>query len=194
MLTPAATKRPSDPICSKCGIIKRSGKASCCGHGGSWFENCGSAGNKHVDHTWQEGIRVCKDQQPQVVAGQQLHGSQPKGGASSDAISAGINSKQGIVGVHMSASTPVSKSAQMPTATFVTLPANILFITPERGYAIGATNTTITHTLGDLPIKKPSFYLPDDKSIQSASADIYDSILSGIYTQVSTIFIMLCWS
>ena len=48
------------PACLKCGTIKKSGKASCCGRGGSWFENCGGAANVKHDHTWYEGIRVCK--------------------------------------------------------------------------------------------------------------------------------------
>ena len=48
------------PVCLKCGTIKKSGKASCCGRGGSWFANCGGAGNVKLGHTWYEGIRVCK--------------------------------------------------------------------------------------------------------------------------------------
>merc|ERR1719201_1171673 len=47
-------------VCRKCGIIAKSGKSSCCGHGGSWFRNCGSVGNAKLDHTWYEGIQVCK--------------------------------------------------------------------------------------------------------------------------------------
>ena len=47
-------------VCPKCGTIEKSGKISCCGHGGSWFGNCGSAGNAKLDHTWYEGIQACK--------------------------------------------------------------------------------------------------------------------------------------
>ena len=46
--------------CHKCGTIAKSGKSSCCGRGGSWFENCGGAGNAKVEHTWHEGILACK--------------------------------------------------------------------------------------------------------------------------------------
>ena len=48
------------PVCRKCGTIRKSGKSSCCGRGGSWFRNCGSAGNAKNSHTWYEGIQVCK--------------------------------------------------------------------------------------------------------------------------------------
>ena len=47
-------------VCPKCGIIAKSGKNSCCGRSGSWFGNCGSAGNVKLDHTWYEGIQVCR--------------------------------------------------------------------------------------------------------------------------------------
>merc|ERR1711934_458561 len=46
--------------CLKCGTIKKSGKTSCCGRGGSWFGNCGRDGNAKVVRTWYEGIQVCK--------------------------------------------------------------------------------------------------------------------------------------
>ena len=58
--TPVATTIDIDTLCPKCGIIEKSGKISCCGRGGSWFSNCGSGGNSKLDHTWSEGIRVCK--------------------------------------------------------------------------------------------------------------------------------------
>ena len=46
--------------CSKCGTAKKSGERSCCARGGTWFKNCGDAGNAKFDHTWAEGIRACK--------------------------------------------------------------------------------------------------------------------------------------
>ena len=49
------------PVCSKCGIIKKSGKSSCCSRGGSWFGKCGSAGDSNHEHTWSEGILACKE-------------------------------------------------------------------------------------------------------------------------------------
>ena len=60
------------PVCPKCGTIHKSGKISCCGRGGSWFKNCGTAGNTQLEHTWQEGIRACKARtQSKTAMGQQ---------------------------------------------------------------------------------------------------------------------------
>ena len=50
----------SRSVCSKCGTVAKSGKHSCCGRGGSWFRNCGIGVNTNFDHTWFEGLRVCK--------------------------------------------------------------------------------------------------------------------------------------
>merc|ERR1712224_388105 len=49
-----------NPVCSKCGTVKNSGKRSCCGHGGAWFNNCGNSGNLKFEHTWTEGFQACK--------------------------------------------------------------------------------------------------------------------------------------
>ena len=45
--------------CPKCGKVN-SGKASCCGNGGAWFEKCGDLGDDKFDHTWTEGLDACK--------------------------------------------------------------------------------------------------------------------------------------
>ena len=46
--------------CPKCSIIKKSGELSCCARGGSWFKNCGFVTDSAFEHTWNEGIEVCK--------------------------------------------------------------------------------------------------------------------------------------
>ena len=70
----AATVTTTTLVCSKCGIIKKSGKTSCCGRGGSWFGNCGIAGDRKVYRTWFEGLRVCKARtQLKVGIGQHLN-------------------------------------------------------------------------------------------------------------------------
>ena len=46
--------------CRKRGKFKKSGRASCCAPGGDWFGNCGSAGNRNIDHRWFEGAEACK--------------------------------------------------------------------------------------------------------------------------------------
>ena len=60
LLTPAAKARSASHACFKCGIIAKSDRSSCCGRGGAWFGDCGSAGNAERRHTWYEGIQVCK--------------------------------------------------------------------------------------------------------------------------------------
>ena len=64
-------------VCPKCGATKKSGKLSCCGRGGSWFGKCGNTVNLDLDHTWHEGLQVCKalSQSNEVIA-QQLIGAQ----------------------------------------------------------------------------------------------------------------------
>ena len=46
--------------CPKCGTFAKSGRVSCCAPGGAWYKNCGGTGNRNVDHTWFEGVEVCK--------------------------------------------------------------------------------------------------------------------------------------
>ena len=55
---PTATTTSTE--CLNCAAAKESGKRSCCARGGSWFKNCGDAGDTKVDHTWAEGIQACK--------------------------------------------------------------------------------------------------------------------------------------
>ena len=47
--------------CPKCGTTKKSGKLSCCAHGGAWFKKCGDAGDTQFVHTWTEGIQACSE-------------------------------------------------------------------------------------------------------------------------------------
>ena len=64
--SPAATPATTSPHavsssneCPKC-TTNKAGKPSCCARGGSWFNNCGDAGDTQSAHTWVEGIQVCK--------------------------------------------------------------------------------------------------------------------------------------
>ena len=47
-------------MCPKCGTFEKSGRVSCCAPGGAWYQNCGGADNRHVDHTWIEGMEACQ--------------------------------------------------------------------------------------------------------------------------------------
>ena len=76
MKTPAATTTTTSSVCPKCGTIAKSGKASCCGRGGSWFQNCGGVANTILRHTWYEGIQACKKawSQSRIAVGQRDKG------------------------------------------------------------------------------------------------------------------------
>ena len=72
LCTLAAMRTIVNVVCPKCGNIGKSGKRSCCGRGGSWFQNCGGAGNKRLRHTWSEGLQACKaGKQYRIVGAQQ---------------------------------------------------------------------------------------------------------------------------
>lgn len=112
-----ATKTGS-PQCSKCGIIRKSGKKSCCARGGSWFQICGTADSTKVEHTWVEGVQACKARvQSEVVLGQQVHGDQRKRHDPSNEadmaiqLEATIHPKAVISSLNTSASTSLSRSA-----------------------------------------------------------------------------------
>ena len=73
----SATATIISSVCATCGFIAKSGRISCCGRGGSWFGNCGGAGNAKLAHTWYEGIRACKTlAQSKTAIGQQLNAAQ----------------------------------------------------------------------------------------------------------------------
>ena len=112
---------PISPVCLTCGTMKKSGKLSCCGRGGSWFGSCGVAGNTKLQHTWHEGIQACETRQHKTGMEQQgdaLHQNSNKyynddGGA--------INSKAVIMDVQILVFTSTSvhnnTSIQTPIAT-----------------------------------------------------------------------------
>ena len=51
---------PSSKVCPQCGTNKKTGKRTCCGHGGSWFNDCGDVGDSTFKHTWGEGAQACQ--------------------------------------------------------------------------------------------------------------------------------------
>ena len=155
--THAAMKIPVISLCPKCGIIKKSGKASCCARGGSWFENCGSAGNTKLDHTWKEGIRVCNARQSHVAVGYQLRPFRPKSNASSDDASMHIKSKAVTTAAHVFASAPADTSTRMPDVTCIAVSANLSAIAPDCMFVskeISATTATMVHSSVNTLISK----------------------------------------
>ena len=59
VMSPSLTT--SGDACVKCGTTKKQGRHSCCARGGTWFKNCGGAGDSQFGHTWSEGVQACKD-------------------------------------------------------------------------------------------------------------------------------------
>ena len=84
---PAVTTMTTSSACLKCGTIAKSGESSCCGRGGSWFKNCGGAGNTRLQHTWYEGIHVCKTRtRSRIAAGQRENTARQKDLVSSHGV------------------------------------------------------------------------------------------------------------
>ena len=57
---------PLIPACAKC-VRANDGKVTCCAKGASWEGKCGPPGNDNFEHTWGEGLKVCKDATLQPV-------------------------------------------------------------------------------------------------------------------------------
>ena len=116
--TPAipVTTTPINAVCPKCGLSMRSAKMSCCGRGGSWFGNCGSAVNANFGHTWYEGIRACEARLLSAAVVQQLHAFQLKSNVSSDAIM-GVDASVILAALHMFGPTRATTSTLLSRAT-----------------------------------------------------------------------------
>ena len=105
--TPTVKTTTVIPTCPECGIIRKTGKLSCCGRGGSWFGNCGSGENAN-EHMWSEGMQVCKPRKSQKAADQRQRAPDAKSTASFNNTSLGKRkTKLVIVIAHTSASIPV---------------------------------------------------------------------------------------
>ena len=111
-------------VCPKCGITKKSGKLSCCGLGGSWFGNCGSAGDIKLDHTWYEGLRSCKARtQSKTVIDHQLNRAQQENNNPSNGAGT-VNSGAIVVAPEARSPTSVLMSGAPPIIALAHTPAN----------------------------------------------------------------------
>ena len=196
---------------------------SCCGHGGSWFGNCGNVGNANFGHTWYEGIRVCKTRESQASVEQQLYALESKSNGLFDHASIGMNSKEVVVATRMFASTPATTSEPIPIKSVTN---NTSIIAPVRAsivHSTGATfskivatiNTTIMHTAVNIstpkrinsPVIRTIVHQSNQSISQSmaiASAGMFTPAnastrmrdcgkLSHVVTCVNIIFIIVCW-
>ena len=101
-------------LCPECGVTRKSGVMSCCAKGGSWFGKCGGADDTSVDHTWYEGVQVCKARQSQIAVGQQLRASQPRSNKTSSDFNMGKNIEMVNVGRHKRVPGTDGKSILVP--------------------------------------------------------------------------------
>ena len=165
--TPSVKVTPISAACPKCGIIKKSGKMSCCGRGGSWFGNCGNVGDMKFARTWHEGIWTCKTRQFQAVLDQQLHAFQSKQNAFSSNGSVRMDSKAVISYAHIVVVTRDSKLIAQSGTTASAIATNASIIVPARipiAYHTGIGNsrvvtertTAVTHNLVSVLTPKPT--------------------------------------
>ena len=131
--------------CPKCGIIKRSGKMSCCGHGGSWFGNCGSVDDTKFDHTWHEGLQACKVRaHSKTIVGHQITSGQKRSNDSFDA-DGDVNSEAVMMGsrefAFISAAIPGERSRNAPANTSTT---NTTLLIPSKPITTALTTMKST--------------------------------------------------
>ena len=86
---------------------------SCCGRGGSWFGNCGSDGSTNLDHTWSEGLQVCRSR---TAISQHLNDAQRERNDSSNDTDSKVAS--------MFVKARTFASAPMPDARLIIVTAN----------------------------------------------------------------------
>ena len=156
----------SSSICPKCGITKKSGKMSCCGQGGSWFGNCGSASDTNADHTWHEGLQACKGRphfsQELTKAEEQRNGS-PNGDSS-------VNSKVVVTAVKPHASTSASVPDAPPTSATAHTLANtstVHITLSMKSKVHTAAVTTVAPTSSSISKAATSIIRTDTPSITS---------------------------
>ena len=156
-------------VCPICGVIKRSGKMSCCGRGGSWFGKCGSAGSTKLDHTWYEGLQACKARaQSKTVIGQQLNGVQQERNESSQGVGRTI-SKAGATVANPFAFTlaPVSDAAEISALVNKPTDTSRASVTLKKNKS---TSRKVTTTISaSESMSRPT------SSIKTGAADLVDT-------------------
>merc|ERR1719201_1427693 len=133
-------------VCPKCGSTKKSGRTSCCGHGGSWFGDCRNPGNTKFHHTWYKGIQSCKTRsQLKKSSGQESHAAQVLN--SHNVVAMGNSSKAVATATQTFTHTPVDTSTPMPNTTPIITSAETSIHTPTTTSAkIISTSSNMTIT------------------------------------------------
>ena len=117
---------PISITCPKC-ATKKDGKRTCCGRGGSWFQNCGDPGDSKFDHTWFQGIQACKDSasgaaQEQAMLSNQTTASQQ------NTIGSAPSSVKNVYGTHTVNSRAYDKLSNICTSISLFLSTLLLYI------------------------------------------------------------------
>ena len=211
---PTVTTTSTSSICLMCGVIKKSGLRSCCGHGGSWFGNCGSTGNSKHNYTWRQGIEACKTQKFRAALVQRLHVLHPKSNAP-------IDDGRFTMATHRLASTQANMSTKMQGRASTTVPARTSAITPAHTLIARNAGTTTSKARTTAITTISVRMLISESGVTPANAEISDSTRSALavlstrtslhmlanksiatqqsgkllnfVTRLSMIFVVVCW-
>jgi len=174
---PAQTTTAAISACSVCGSVKKSRKKSCCGRGGSWYKNCGSAGNKRskkIGHTWFEGIQVCKQQRAQYKAALGEFESSAAEEPFSDILKGlGFN---------------VSVTSALKTTTPDSTSTDVLTTAPARTATIAAK---VTHSVKETPMSTTDFVSNDEEFFERFVKSDESVLLSTSHLMHALFFIFI---
>ena len=175
--TPLATTRTVSLVCPKCGIIKKSGKKSCCGRDGSWFGKCGAAGKAKLPYKWSDGLLACEARsQFNKFIGEQVHGAQSQSNHHSDDTGS-AHSKAVIAAPNTFLLAPVKMPTPMLEKTPVITPPDM-----STNASINVPTTMSMRTSTKSPA--PMAGLADTMNF-GAMAAAFAPIISA-YTNIST--------
>merc|ERR1712037_210477 len=174
---PAAVTPATSSTCAVCGSVKKSRKKSCCGRGGSWYKNCGSAGNKRskkIGHTWFEGIQVCKQQRAQYKAALGEFESSAAEEPFSDILKGlGFN---------------VSVTSALKTTTPDSTSTDVLTTAPARTATIAAK---VTHSVKETPMSTTDFVSNDEEFFERFVKSDESVLLSTSHLMHALFFIFI---
>ena len=143
--------------------MKKSGKISCCGRGGSWFGNCRSEPDVRVGHTWHEGLQACKARaQSKTVIEQQLNGARQHekglfngtGNAHSKTAITAVK-PLGFTSAPIADASLIIASAQSPFNTATTLTTSFKPITAAASTAMSVNMSAPTASMVTMPVTVP---------------------------------------
>merc|ERR1719201_917096 len=162
----ATTTTTIRSVCPKCGSIKKSGRTSCCGHGGSWFGDCGSPGNTKFHHTWYKGIQSCKTRsQLKKSSGQESHAAQVLN--THNVVAMGNSSKAVATAAQTFTHTPVDTSTPMPNTIPIITSAETSIHTPTTTSA-KIISTSSNMTITTMTPRTPNTNTPTTMSITAS--------------------------